>query len=144
MSIENKALFESMMHKMEDEFPGCLRVHVDWDFILKDKITHEIKSKKKFRVLAIQNDVEHYQHLAIIISKLGHEYVQLPDHIKKFLLELSKKAEIGTHLDFTGNIYLYTDKLIIPEDLVQKHFQENNLILFIRDQKYWQKISLDL
>ena len=138
MSIENKALFESMMYKMADEFPECLRIHVDWDFVLKDKITQEIKSKKKFRVLAIQNDVQKYQHVAIIISKLGHEYVRLPAHIEKFLLELSEKTEIVTHLDFTGNVYLYTDNLIISEDAVRKHFQENNLLLFIRDQKYWQ------
>ena len=40
-----------MMSRMGDEFPQCLRVHVDWEYTLVDKVTQEIKNRKKFRVL---------------------------------------------------------------------------------------------
>ncbi|TLX93536.1 MAG: hypothetical protein E6K91_08515 [Thaumarchaeota archaeon] len=49
--MENKDLFEMMMSRMGDEFPQCPRAHVDWEFTLVDKVTQEIKNRKKFRVL---------------------------------------------------------------------------------------------
>ena len=44
-------------------------------------------------------------------------------------------------LRFTGNVYLYTPKLIVPENIVREHFQENNLMLVLRDHKYWQNFG---
>lgn len=138
-----------MMNRMTDEFPECARIHADWEFLLKEKITQEIKNKKEFRILAIQNDSQNYQHMAIIILQLGQEYVQLPQLVEKFLLELQQTAEIDfknnfeekiklriSELKFTRNVYLYTDKLLVSEDLIRKHFQENGLMLIIRDKEY--------
>jgi hypothetical protein len=143
--IENEDLFERMMSRITDDFPECPSLHVDWEFALKDKITQEIKSKKKIRVLAVQNNAKNYQHVAIIISKLGHEYLQIPGLVEKFLSEMPKTAEITTNHDlgnvgtfhtsdlkFTGNVYLYTDKLLVSEESLQQHFQKNNLVLLIR------------
>jgi hypothetical protein len=149
MSLKNNKLFETMMSKMAYEFPECSRIHADWEFLLKEKITQEIKNKKEFRILTIQNDSQNYQHVAIIISQLGQEYIQIPQLVEKFLLELRQIAEIdfkdnfeekvkfhSTELKFTGNVYLYTDKLLVSEDLIQKYFQENGLKLIIRDKEY--------
>ena len=143
-----------MMSRMGDEFPQCPRVHVDWEFTLVDKVTQEIKNRKKFRVLAIQNNTQNYQHAAIIITELGQEYVQIPSMIKKFFSEIPKTVELITRdhfeekemspssdLRFTGNVYLYTHKLIVPEAIVREHFQENNLMLVLRDHKYWQNFG---
>ena len=140
-----------MMSRMGDEFPQCQRVHVEWEFNLVDKVTREIKNRKKFRVLAIQDNSQNYQHAAIIITDLGQEYEQIPSMIKKFFSEIPKTVEViskdhfeakemspSSALRFTGNVYLYTHKLIVPEDIVRKYFQENNLTLVLRDHKYWQ------
>ncbi len=139
---------------MGDEFPQCQRVHVDREFTLVDKITREIKNRKKFRVLAIQNNTQNYQHAAIIITELGEEYIQIPSLIEKFFTEIPNTLEViskdhfedkkmfpGSHLRFTGNVYLYTHKLIVPQDFVRKHFQENNLTLVLRDHEYWQNFG---
>src|SRR3989442_1731917 len=89
-----------MMSRMGDEFPQCPRVHVDWEFTLVDKVTQEIKNRKKFRVLAIQNNTQNYQHAAIIITELGQEYVQIPSMIKKFFSEIPKTVEVITRDHF--------------------------------------------
>ena len=134
-----------MMSKMADEFPKYPRIHADWEFILKEKTTKEIKNTKKFRILVIQNDVQNYQHVAIIISELGHEYVQIPDLVEKFLSEIKKASELNIKTDlenntmfcpssfkFTGNVYLYTDKLLVSEDAIRQHFEKKNMILQAR------------
>lgn len=36
-------------------------------------------------------------------------------------------------------MYLYTDKLLVPEEEIRKYFQENKLKLIIRDDKHWVK-----
>ena len=143
--MKNLGLFESMMSKMADEFPEYPRIHADWEFILKEKATKEIKNTKKFRILVIQNDVQNYQHVAIIISELGHEYVQIPDLVEKFLSEIKKASELNIKTDlenntmfcpsnfkFTGNVYLYTDKLLVSEDAIRQHFEKKNMILQAR------------
>jgi hypothetical protein len=132
-----------MMSKMANEFPECPRIHADWEFTLTDKITRELKNTKKFRILVIQNDAQNYQHVAVIISELGPEYVQLPELVGKFLSEIQKTVEVGTEdnlagkvkvscFKFTGNIYLYTDKLLVSEDAIRKYFEKNNLVLQTR------------
>jgi hypothetical protein len=134
------------MSRISDDFPECPSLHVDWEFALKDKITQEIKSKKKIRILAVQNITKNYHHVAIIISKLGHEYLQIPSLVEKFLSEMPKTVEITSKhnlgnvetfhtsgLKFTGNVYLYTDKLLVSEEPLQQHFQKNNLVLFVRN-----------
>ena len=84
------------MAKMADEFPQYSRIHADWEFTLRDKNTKEIKNTKKFRILVIQNEMQNHQHAAIIISELGHEYVQLPDLVEKFLIEIQKAAQVNS------------------------------------------------
>ncbi|MDE1843735.1 MAG: hypothetical protein KGI10_00235 [Thaumarchaeota archaeon] len=141
-------LFETMTSQIENEFPQCSRMHADWEFVLTDKKTGEIKNNKKFRILAIQNDAEKYQHVGIIIPELSNEYVQLPDMVGKFLSEMQKtvEASVGHTLGdkksidvsafkFTGNVYLYTDRLLVSEDVIQKHFKKSNMSLQSRVEK---------
>lgn len=141
-------VFEIMTSKIENEFPQCSRIHADWEFVLTDKKTGKVKNNKKFRILAIQDDAEKYQHAGIIIPELSNEYVQLPDLIGKFLSEIQKtvEASVGHALGdkkslnvsdfkFTGNVYLYTDKLLVSEDVIQKHFKKNDMLLQSRVEK---------
>jgi len=141
-------VFGTMTSKIESEFPQCSRIHADWEFVLTDKKTGEVKNNKKFRILAIQNDAEKYQHVGLIIPDLSNEYVQLPDLVEKFLSELQKTVEANVvdatgdkkSLDvsgfkFTGNVYLYSDKLLVSEDVIQKHFVKSNMHLQLRVEK---------
>ncbi len=136
------------MAKMGNEFPQCPRVHADWEFTLLDKITRVVKNTKKFRIVAIQNYGENYQHVAVVIPELSNEYVQIPELVGKFLSQLQKTVKAGTaddirdkkvldasDLKFTGNVYLYTDKLLVSEDVIRKHFKKNNMILQSRVDK---------
>ena len=145
MFQESEDFFEKMMSRISNEFPECSSVHVDWEFILKDKVTQEIKNKKKLRLLAIQNIGQNYQNVVIIITKLGYENVQLPDLVEKFISEIGKSDKINSNdyvyheeifnfsqINFTRNIYLYTDKLIVSEESIRKHFQKTNWMSFIR------------
>lgn len=149
MHSKKTDVFETMTSKVENEFPQCSRIRAEWEFVLTDKKTREIKNTKKFQILAIQNDVERYTHIGIIISELSNEYVQLPDLVEKFLLEIKKYAEanIGdntsskkTHdssgFEFTRKVYLYTDKLLVSEDVLQKYFRKSNLVLQVRATKH--------
>lgn len=148
MHSKKMDLFETMTSQIENEFPQCSRMHADWEFVLTDKKTGEIKNNKKFRILAIQNDAEKYQHVGIIIPELSNEYVQLPDMVGKFLSEMQKtvEASVGHTLGdkksidvsafkFTGNVYLYTDRLLVSEDVIQKHFKKSNMSLQSRVEK---------
>ncbi len=140
-------VFETMTSKMENEFPQCSRIHAEWEFVLTDKKTREVKNTKKFQILAIQNESERSKHIGIIISELSNEYVQLPDMIAKFLLELEKYSDSSIDdttkdkihdvsvFEFTKNVYLYTDKLLVSEDVLYKYFKKYNLILQIRMAK---------
>ena len=47
----------------------------------------------------------------------------------------NKKVLDASGLKFTGNVYLYTDKLLVSEDAVRKHFAKNNMVLQSRVQK---------
>lgn len=131
------------MAKMGDEFPQCPRVHGDWEFALLDRVTKIAKNTKKFRIVAIQDYDENCQHVAVIIPELSNEYVQLPELVGKFLLQLKKPVETGSggkvidasHLQFTKNVYLYTDKLLVSEDAVRKHFGKSDMILQLRMDK---------
>ncbi|CUR51995.1 protein of unknown function [Nitrosotalea devaniterrae] len=132
-------VFESAMSKIQNEFSTCSTVHADWEFVLTDKKTGETKNTKKFRMLAIQNGDKKYQHIAVIIPELSSEYVQIPDLVEKFLLQIHSETRSKDILDtkmpdmnifqFTGDVYLYTDKLLISEDAIRNHFQKNNLVL---------------
>ncbi len=128
------------MSKVRNEFSWCSTVHADWEFVLTDKKTGQVKNTKKFRMIAIQNDAEKYQHIAVAIAELSSEYVKIPDMVEKFLLELQKTSETDSktletempdmHIfRFTGDVYLYTDKLLVSEDAVRDHFQKNKLVL---------------
>lgn len=125
--------FEKMMEKMGDEFPQYSRVHADWEFALVDKTTRAVKNTKKFRMISLQNTGENHNHIAIIIQDLSNEYIQLPDHVRKFLLQLAQESNSNNicRLEFTGQVYLYTDKLLVAEDSVKKHFEKNNLSVAI-------------
>ena len=148
MHSKKADVFGTMTSKIESEFPQCSRIHADWEFVLTDKKTGEIKNNKKFRILAILNDAEKYQHVGVIIPDLSNEYVQLPDLVEKFLSDLQKTVDANmvditgnkksldvSGFKFTGNVYLYTDKLLVSEDVVQKHFTKNNLHLQSRVEK---------
>lgn len=135
-------VFESAASKIKNEFSQCATIHADWEFLLIDKKTGEVKNSKKFRMLAIQNDSEKFQHAAIIIPELSSEYVQIPDLVEKFLSQVQKTKESENPLErkmpdmsifrFTGDVYLYTDKLLVSEDAIRGHFQKNNLVLQTR------------
>jgi Na+/phosphate symporter len=148
MHSKKTDVFETMTLQLENEFAQHSRIHADWEFVLTDKKTREVKNVKKFRILAILNDVEEYKHIGVIIPELSNEYVQLPDLVEKFLLDIQKNIEKnvcdpsnnGKTLDvsvyrFTRNVYLYTDKLLVSEDVLKKHFQDHNLLLQIRMAK---------
>lgn len=133
-----------MMAKMGDEFPQCPRVHTDWEFALLDKITKIAKNTKKFRIVAIQDCEQNLQHVAVIISELSNEYVQLPEMVERFLSQLKDSAEAGAgggampdalRLQFTNNVYLYTDKLLVSEDVLRKHFGKSKMVLQLRVDK---------
>ena len=127
---------------MKNEFSQCATIHADWEFLLTDKKTGEVKNNKKFRMLAIQNDSEKFQHVAVIIPELSSEYVQIPDLVEKFLSQVRQTKESENPLErkipdmsifrFTGDVYLYTDKLLVSEDAIRSHFQKNNLVLQTR------------
>ena len=148
MHSKKTDVFGTMTSKIESEFPQCSRIHADWEFVLTDKKTGEVKNNKKFRILAILNDAEKYQHVGVIIPDLSNEYVQLPDLVEKFLSELQKTVDASmvdamgnkklfdaSGFKFTGNVYLYTDKLLVSEDVVQRHFAKNNMHLQSRVEK---------
>src|SRR6185437_260773 len=148
MHSKKMDVFGTMTSKIESEFPQCSRIHADWEFVLTDKKTGEVKNNKKFRILAILNDAEKYQHVGVIIPDLSNEYVQLPDLVEKFLSELQKTVDASmvdalgnkklfdaSGFKFTGNVYLYTDKLLVSEDVVQRHFAKNNMHLQSRVEK---------
>ena len=141
-------VFGTMTSKIESEFPQCSRIHADWEFVLTDKKTGEVKNNKKFRILAILNDAEKSQHVGVIIPDLSNEYVQLPDLVEKFLADLQKTVDASmvdvkgnkksldvSGFKFTGNVYLYTDKLLVSEDVIQKHFAKSNMRLQSRVEK---------
>ena len=126
---------------MRSEFPQCATIHADWEFLLTDKKTGEVKNNKKFRMLAIQNDSEKFQHVAVIIPELSSEYVHIPDLVEKFLSQVQKpesenplerKIPDMSIFRFTGDVYLYTDKLLVSEDAIRSHFQKNSLVLQTR------------
>ena len=139
MQVKKLDVFESAMSKIQNEFSTCSTVHADWEFVLTDKKTGETKNTKKFRMLAIQNDDKKHQHIAVIIPELSSEYVQIPDLVEKFLLQIRSETRSKDILDtkmpdmnifqFTGDVYLYTDKLLVSEDAIRNHFQKNNLVL---------------
>ncbi len=148
MHSKKSDVFETMTSKIESEFPQYSRIHANWEFVLTDKKTKEVKNTKKFQIMAIQNADEKHKHIGIIISELSNEYVQLPDLIAKFLLELEKyndssiddtmkdqKISDVSTFEFTKNVYLYTDKLLVSEDVLYKYFKKYNLILQIRVTK---------
>lgn len=148
MHSKKTDVFGTMTSKIESEFPQCSRIHADWEFVLTDKKTGEVKNNKKFRILAILDDVEKYLHVGVIIPDLSNEYVQLPDLVEKFLSDLKKTADANvvdvmgdkklldvSGFKFTGNVYLYTDKLLVSEDVIQKHFAKSNMSLQSRVEK---------
>ena len=148
MHSKKTDVFGTITSKIESEFSQCSRIHADWEFVLTDKKTGEVKNNKKFRILAILNDAEKYQHVGVIIPDLSNEYVQLPDLVEKFLSDLqktvnasmvdamgNKKLFDASGFKFTGNVYLYTDKLLVSEDVVQRHFAKNNMRLQSRVEK---------
>src|SRR6185437_11116512 len=148
MHSKKTDVFGTMTSKIESEFPQCSRIHADWEFVLTDKKTGEVKNNKKFRILVIQNNAEKYHHVGVIIPDLSNEYVQLPDLVEKFLSELQKTVEANmvdtqgnkksldvSGFKFTGNVYLYTDKLLVSEDVIKKHFAKSNMHLQSRVEK---------
>jgi len=132
-------VFEAAMSKIQSEFSQCPTVHTDWEFALTDKKTGEVKNTKKFRMIAIVNNAEKSQHVGIIVPELSSEYVQIPELVEKFLSQIRKTGETDSTLEkkmpdihifrFTGDVYLYTDKLLVSEDAIRDHFQKNNLVL---------------
>lgn len=148
MHSKKTDVFETMTSKIENEFPQYSRIHANWEFVLTDKKTKQVKNIKKFQIMVIQNDDKKHKHVGIIISELSNEYVQLPDLVAKFLLELEKyndssidgiikdeKIHDVSTFEFTKNVYLYTDKLLVSEDVLYKYFKKYNLILQIRMAK---------
>ena len=148
MHSKKTDVFGIMTSKIESEFPQYSRIHADWEFVLTDKKTGEVKNNKKFRMMAIQNDAEKYRHVGVIIPELSNEYIQLPDLVAKFLSELQhtveasigdtmgdKKSFDASGFRFSGNVYLYTDKLLVSEDAVQKQFAKNNMRLSFHVEK---------
>lgn len=148
MHSKKTDLFGTITSKIENEFPQCSRIHADWEFVLTDKKTGEVKNNKKFRIMVILDNAQKHQHVGLIIPDLSNEYTQLPDLVEKFLSELQKPVEASVgHVQgdkksidasvfkFTGNVYLYTDKLLVSEDVVQKHFTKSNMHLQTRVEK---------
>jgi len=148
MHSKKADVFGTMTSKIESEFPQCSRIHADWEFVLTDKKTGEIKNNKKFRIMVLQDNAQKHQHIGLIIPDLSNEYVQLPDLVEKFLSDLKKTADANmvdvtgdkksldvSGFKFTGNVYLYTDKLLVSEDVVQKHFAKSNMHLQSRVEK---------
>jgi len=148
MHSKKTDVFGIMTSKIESEFPNYSRIHADWEFVLTDKKTGEVKNSKKFRIMVIQDNAKKNQHVGLIVPELSNEYVQLPDLVEKFLSDLKKTADANmvdvtgdkksldvSGFKFTGNVYLYTDKLLVSEDVVQKHFAKSNMHLQSRVEK---------
>ncbi len=51
MHSKKTDLFSTMTSKIESEFPQYSRIHADWEFVLTDKKTGEVKNNKKFRIM---------------------------------------------------------------------------------------------
>ena len=138
-----KIFIEETFKKLCNEFSNCLKCHKDYTF-------HPIN--KSLRIAVIQNNIENYKHVGIVASKIGPEYKLYPQAIQDCITGLSKSLLIiakkhyedfekfsSNEIVFTSQVYLYTDKLLVPEDEIRKYFQENKLKLLIRDDKYWVK-----
>jgi hypothetical protein len=124
------------MAKMGDEFPYSPRVHADWEFTLVEKSTKAVKNTKKFRLVAIHLVDENHVHVAIVIPELSNEYIQLPDLVRKFLSQMECDKVSGmSGLLFTGNVFLYTDKLLVAEEPVKRHFEKDKMALHFRVEK---------
>jgi hypothetical protein len=125
-----------MMAKMGNEFPYSPRVHADWEFTLVEKSTKAVKNTKKFRLVAIHLVDENRIHIAIVIPELSNEYVQLSDLVRKFLSQIEHDTVSGmSGLAFTGNVFLYTDKLLVAEEPVKRHFEKDRMTLHLRVEK---------
>jgi WD40 repeat protein len=104
-----------------------------------------------FKLFAILNLDENYQHGGMIIEELGEEYTQVPTELEKFLQGNPSKVYIESKspadkesfnnqsLRFTGTVYLYCNRLTEPEQVVRTYFQQKGMKLVIRDEAYWQK-----
>lgn len=103
-----------------------------------------------FKLFAILNLDENYQHGAMIIEELGREYTKVPEELDKFLKGVpsqiyieskspsDKESFTNQNLQITGNVYLYCFKLMEPEQEVSNFFRQNGMKLVIRDEQYWQ------
>ncbi|MDE1724525.1 MAG: hypothetical protein KGH76_01340 [Thaumarchaeota archaeon] len=130
-------LFESLMTKMGDDFPNSPRIHADWEFALVAKSTKKVQNTKKFRLVAILLSDENKAHIGIIIPELSNEYVELPNLVYKFLSQLEHDGTMSgmSRLEFTGTVYLYTDKLLVSEDSIKKHFEKDNMLVQFKVKK---------
>lgn len=134
--MKDKDLFESLMAKMGNEFPYSPRVHADWEFTLVEKSTKAVKNTKKFRLVAIHLVDENRIHVAIIIPELSNEYIQLSDLVTKFLSQIAYDKTSGMPgVSFSGNVFLYTDKLLVAEDPVKRQFEKDKMALHFRVEK---------
>ena len=125
------------MTKMGNDFPNSPRVHADWEFALVAKSSKKVQNTKKFRLVAIALSNEHKAHVGIIIPELSNEYVELPSLVYKFLSQLEHDNTMSSmsKLEFTGTVYLYTDKLLVSEDSIKKHFEKDNMLVQFKVEK---------
>ena len=139
----DKIFIEETFKKLCVEFSNCLKCH-------RDYALHQIN--KSLRIVVIQNNIENYKHVGIVASKIRLEYKLFPQLIQDCVADLSKSLLIvakkhyedyekfsSNEIVFTSQVYLYTDKLLVPEEEIRKYFQENKLKLIVRDDKYWVK-----
>jgi hypothetical protein len=138
---------------LNNDFPNLITGSMDFNLnfqMSKKENPSDIKIiNKPYRLIAIQNIDENYQHIAIIINQLGLEYKFFMETIEKFLIEIKKRNYIETkihskdkyshnnqNLIFTKTIYFYTDEITIPETEIIEFFFKLGIKVIINDNNY--------
>ena len=141
--------------RIEDEFSRHLKTHQDTPIQALSRLEpSRILLEKPCRIISICDIEQNFEHAGVIASQLTREeYEILPSTIKQLLAKFKRdvfvaQADSGSrridgdnrNLVFTGNLYLFTDQLIVPEEEIRAFFHQNQMKLILRDEATWQSM----
>jgi|SRR5437870_5966654 len=155
MTADEEAFLKLGKQRLLDDFQRHLNTTDDHLIItIKSRATGEITDKKQVSIYSIADIEQNFEHAGVVIHSLGIEYEQLPWAIRTKLEQYRKGVFVSVgdvgipdsgrntnqKLVFTSNVYLYTDKLLVPESDVIECFRRDGMRLVIRDNPTWEKI----
>ncbi len=134
--------------------------------ILKKQMDVEFPHPKYFKVnFKVDNNLflgslwnrdENYEHALIIADKsIKGIYPKLPQILINEINSLNYNRKQGkwiiadteydnSEVTFTKNVFLFTNKLTVNENILKKEFAKHRLKLHIRDEKYRQNMKPDV